>query len=578
MPYWYGTGAKPNKLLVSGRDYIDAVPLDLAPIRWTDIAGESWGGLSFTVMDTTANRSLQGGADVRLRVNDTDVFAGTLIRKRLGRMPGAGRVIECECVSADSWLDWRIVPQWSSRTDLGNRVRKLTSDRAMVKDLVERRGGPLKATNATVTETNTGMDVVRAQKVTLREALELVAAEAQSPASPGTRRMYVDEQYRVHWYNGLEGTAAPYRIADGSYVRDVLTTAGLVEYWSLREEGGTTSYGSQGVANVTQVGGWTQGVTNIGDVNDRAYRAVTLDGTADYGTATGATLTPGDTFTLELWFKRAGTGAAVLIDATTASDYRLDFTAGDAIRLLKIGGATSFTSTPTYTDTSWHHLVMAHDATSTLLYVDGASVAGTGTNQTFVDGNGTIGIGGTSAGGTLFAGSLQHIAIYSVKNSNATALAHYRQGISIPPEGLWLDDEWAKVLHHAYVVGSTAKKDDAGSGWVYNTGSDFERGAVQDFVEREQSNTRAERDRAGKHAIRVRSKVRGITFQTDVAAAWRSGQTLTVTDDSFGLAGDTFEIRAVNGELGPGSVATFDIEAGALRRRLTRHARRRRNR
>lgn len=574
MPYWYGTGAKPNKLMVSGVDYIDAVPLDIAPIRWTDIAGESWGNLSFTVEDTAANRSLQGGADVRLLIDSTSVFGGTLLRKRFGRMPGVGRVIECECVSADSWLDWRIVPQWSSRTDLGNRIRKLTSDRAMVKDLIERRGGPLKASNSTVTQTNAAMDVVRAQGKTLREALELVAEEAQTAASPGTRRMYVDEQYRVHWYNGLEGTAAPYRIADGSYVRDVIGgTAGLVEYWSLREEGGTTNHGSQGVANLTLAGSYAQGVTFVGVVNEPAYRSITMTATGrSVKTSAPASLFPGDTFSLELWFRRGATLGTTqyLILTSGGSDnaYELFFSTGNLLFVRLRPASTNFQSTQTFTDTSWHHLVVAHEPGDTQVYIDGAAIAGTHTNRVFGSGAATWQVSHSSFG---FVGFLQHAAVYNVKLSAATALAHYRQGISIPPDGLWLDDDWGEVLHHAYVTG----KDAAGTGWVYNTGSDFERGAVQDFVEREQSNTRAERDRAGKAAIRTRSRVRGITLQMDVAAAWRSGQTLTVTDDSFGLAGDTFEIRAVNGELGPGGVATFDIEAGALRRSLIRQSRRR---
>ena len=40
-----------NKLMVSGIDLIDFAPLNVAPIRWSDMAGESWGTLSFTVED-----------------------------------------------------------------------------------------------------------------------------------------------------------------------------------------------------------------------------------------------------------------------------------------------------------------------------------------------------------------------------------------------------------------------------------------------------------------------------------------------------------------------------------------------
>src|SRR3990167_9638577 len=100
-----------NRLMVSGIVLIAFAPLNVAPIRWSDMAGESWGTLSFTVEDTAATRSLQGGADVRLVIDSTNVFRGTLLRRRFTRMPGAGRVIECEAISYDSWLGWGIVAQ-----------------------------------------------------------------------------------------------------------------------------------------------------------------------------------------------------------------------------------------------------------------------------------------------------------------------------------------------------------------------------------------------------------------------------------------------------------------------------------
>lgn len=587
MAVWTAPGTvNANKLLVSGVDQITYCPLDVAPITWSDIAGETWGDLSFTVMDTTATRSLQGGAAVEFFVDGTLVFGGTLLRKRFKRIVGAGRVIECECVSADSWLDWRIVPQWASKANTDVRKRLRDNDRQMVQDLIERRGGPLLAPNATVASTNTNMDPVRAQQMTVREVLELIAAEAQTTASPGKRRFYVDERYRVHWYTGLEGNAAPYRIADGSYVRDVLDTSGLVEYWTLREESGTTNHGARAVADLTLAGSYTQAQTSVGVVNETGIPATT--GSAGYRsvlfTATGrtsktsapASLFPGDTFTLELWFRRVTTGTLqYLIFTSGGSDdaYEAFFNTDDKLYFrLHPGGDNNFVSTATVTDGNWHHLVVAHNPGDTTVYYDGSSWAGTHTNRVFGSSATTFQVSHPTSG---FAGYLQHVAVYNAKLSAATALAHYRQGISISPEDVELEDDWTDVFHHAYVVGSTGKKDDAGSGWVYNTGSDFERGAVQEFIEREHSDTRAERDRAGKAAIRQASRVRGLNLRTQVAAAWRSGQTLTVTEDAYGLSGDTFEIRAVNGELTERG-AIFDIEAGALRHRLTRHVRRRR--
>src|SRR3990167_7424868 len=448
-----------NKLMVSGVDLIDFAPLNVAPIRWSDMAGESWGNLSFTVEDTAATRSLQGGADVRLVIDSTNVFGGTLLRRRFSRMPGAGRVIECEAVSYDSWLDWRIVPQWSSRTDLGNRIRKLSSDRAMVKDLVERRGGPLRAPNSTVTETNAAMDVVRVQRKSLREALEIVGDEAQTVASSATRHVYVDEQLRVHYYSGLEGTAAPYSIADGSYVRDVIGTAGLLEYWSLREETGSTFYGSQGVTNMSLTAGTAKRGVTGGVVNEPAYRAITVDGAVtNIDAASVAGLKAGDSWSFECWLKRTeSVGADILLLAFDTGP-QIDLQADGDVEVISRGVGTDFVTTgQPITDDVWYHLVVAHGVGDTAVYVNGVSQAGTLTARVFGDTWTTFQV--ARAAGLV--GSIQHVAWYTTQLAAATALAHYRQGISIGPEGLAMDDDWAEVEQHGYVIG----RNRAGSGW-----------------------------------------------------------------------------------------------------------------
>src|SRR5512137_887900 len=151
-----GSSGNGNRLTVAGTAITRHVPTDLAPIRWSDSAGAAVGTLDFTVEDPTSlsRLAMPGGADVHLIVDGTRVWGGTLIRRRITR--GArGRIIECSAVSYESWLDWRIIPRWSSRTNAGGRIRKLATDRAMVKDVIERRGGPLLAPSATVDETNT---------------------------------------------------------------------------------------------------------------------------------------------------------------------------------------------------------------------------------------------------------------------------------------------------------------------------------------------------------------------------------------------------------------------------------------
>jgi len=557
-----------HSLRVGGVEILAEAPLDVAPVHWSDGTSDAVESLTFTLEDTTATRSIPGGADVRLTVSGIAVFGGTFIRRRYVRLPGAGRLIQCTAVSYDSWLDWRIVPRWSSRRDLAGRVRRLRTDRSMVRDIISRRCPMLSAPGTTVNLTRSDMGLVRVAGVTVRQALEVIAEDAQTASSTGARRYYVDATGRVHWYLGLEGGTAPARIADGSYVRDVIGTSGLVEYWSLREEGGTLSYGSQGVADLTQVGGWTQGVT-AGVINEPAYRAVTFDGSADYGTASGASLHPGDTFGLECWFKRNATGTAQTLISAGTGDYEVGFDASDKLVVIREGVGDNFVSTAAYTDTSWHHLAVRRVPGTTTVLVDGASVAGTPTARTFVAAAGAVNVGRRlSVTDRYFSGSMQHVAIYSSGPSDATALAHYRQGVSITPEDGWLDEDWVRTIHDVYVRGRVAK----GSGWVRGAGSDFQRGAIQTFIQREHSNTALRRGRSGRAYLRRHKKVRSGFLRTSHAGDWRSGQTLYVTDDAYGLDGEAFEIRRVEASLGVSGLS-YDIDYGARRRSLLDHLR-----
>jgi hypothetical protein len=558
-----GASASTSHLRVAGQDLFkeQVTPLDLEPIRWRDEAG-AVGELTFAVEDTAANRTLPGGSDIRLEVDGTTVFGGTLLRRRFERAP-AGRIIRCSAVSYDSWLDWRIVPRWSSLIDTGKRVRRMNSDRTMVLDLIERRAGPLRATSATVSQTNTQMDIIRtAGEHTVRDVLDIIADEAREDGG-SVRRYHVDDMLRVHWYQFPEGPVAPFRLADGSYVADVTSTTGLLEFWSLREEGGSTSYGSEGVANLTRSGTWTTS-TDVGDVNDRAYRAAVFDGTTTSASTT--ITTPGDTFSLEFWIKRTATGVAYdLLHANATNDFRVSFGADDKMSLVKHGGASSFTSVDTF-DTDWHHVIIAHDSSSTAVYVDGSTISGTGTNQTFTGGSRTFTVG------TAFSGSLQHLGIYSTKLGGATVLARYRQGVSIAPEDLWLEDDWGDAVHAAYVRG----KNNAGSGMVQGEGG-FQLGRVQDYVTRERADTVRERNRAGLAYTRRHGTVRTGGFRTREAGAWRAGQVAYVTDDALGLDATGMLVAAVSGTLADTGLE-YEIDLGGVRRRLLRQMNRRKRR
>lgn len=574
MPLLFTGHPTDYSMTVSGINVINRCPLDIAPIRWTESGPGTTGSCSFLLNGSVG----QDGAVVRLRdnVNARTLFGGVLLSRRFRRGPGSVVWTEYECASWDWFLDNRAVPRYESRRDVGNRVRKISSDRGIVKDLIERRGGPIEAFNSDVDETNTDMDVVQLEGEMLRGALELIADEAQTSGNPGARHFYVDGDARLHWFKTAEGLVAPYRIADGSYIRDVKATANLVEYWSMREEGGTTNHGVMGVANLTQDGSFTQGVTDVGVVNEPAYRAVTLGATSDASGA-HASLFPGDAgFSLSLWFKRSSTQGTtqVLLTSSGGTDDgpELFFTTANKIRLnLRTGSAQDFITTASFTDTSWHHLFVTHSPGLTTMYVDGASVAGTLTSQTFGTGSTTFTVGHPSA---AFVGSIQHVAVYATQVGASTVLAHYRQGRSIAPEDLEYEIDADDTAHFAYVISEVK----GGSGWVRpDNAPDWDAGTAHIYVEARKVKTAAQRNRRGKAELNRHKRVRGGRFSVLGYQGWRTGQALPVTDSAIPIS-ETFAVAQVTGELGAGSVPRYEIEFGTARKTLLREVKRRKRR
>jgi hypothetical protein len=401
-----------------------------------------------------------------------------------------------------------------------------------------------------------------------------VADEAQTSASPSGRFFYVDFDKQLHYFAGTEGLTAPYRIGDGSYVRTVLDTTGLVEYWSLREVGGTTNYGGRSVANLTQSGTVDHGAVLIGVVNEPSHRALTLTSTGrcEVNPAPAA-LFPGDTFSVEFWFRilsDTGTNRTIITTfGSTDNAYEIRMTSADKLQLrLRTGSAQNFLSDDTFTDLSWHHVIFAHGPGDTDLYVDGAAAAGTHTNRVFGSAADTFSVG---LNGSTISAIVQHVAVYSTKLSAATALAHYEQGITLVPEDLEVQYDSSEDAHFAYVVSEVK----GGSGWVRpDNASGWPLGSAHIYVEGRKVKTDAQRNRRGKAALRRARKVIGGSFTVTGWHGWRAGQLLTIDESALGLS-STHQIQSVNGELAAGGAATYRIEFGAPRKSLVRKVKRR---
>lgn len=569
---------KPFILTVGGRNVtpINPVGEDFA-CRFSEVGEGSASEMTFWLEDLTGSAFLLRMGEAVWLVDrrgsyPRTLFGGHLVNAQMRRRDSAaGRLIQCTAVGHDIWLNWRTFPRWSSKEG------GITFDRRMVQQLVNRYAGFLYPPDATVQLTNNSMEPVTVSDSSMREALDRVAQTATYIAPENTRHYYVDNDRQVHYYKNTEDLAAPYRISDGSYVGDILATTGLVSLWTLSESTGAAAGDARVYAPGTLAGGYQRGLA-AGVPNEPGMHATALNGASGYMAASGADLHPGDTVSFECWYRRRTTGSTQTLWSGGASDLEVRFTASDLIAIVKQGVSIVWSTSAAFTDTSaWHHLVVTKSGSTRAIYVDGVVRNASGTNATIVAGSGTVNIGRVTTPGQYFAGSLQHVAIYSTALSAATVLAHHRQGLSLAPEDLVLELDAMSGREAVYVKGGT----DSGTGWVVpgqgnaismRTAFGQDEPVRQEIIERKDSTGPGKRDAYGAAFLKQNSDPDiGGSFSIVGYDGWRVGQILAITDSALGLDAWPAEIKQIDTDVLWGNgVLKYTIQFGKPVRSGTR--------
>src|SRR5262245_25771884 len=574
-------------LKVGGVHLTSRVPLDLGALPITESVG-SPSAPDFTVEDTTGNLSLANGLVVtleRVRRNAAGesqtvfrYFGGTLVRRALRPRPAVGRFYECTAMGYEQWLDWKLVPNFTSRVNVSGRVRKIDSDRAIVLRLVNNYGGIVSGSHDHVDQTNAAMSVVHVSGVTLREAIERVADVATVVAPESPRDFYVDHYGRLHYYAGSEGLAAPYRIADGSYTRKILVEGSLAGLFPLREASGATAWSEPFGATGTFAGGYTRGAASLVPNEPHLTSTRFVRASSGYLAINGANFHPGDTWSVEAVFKRATLGTLQTLVSAGAGDYLVEFTTGNRLRVSRDGVGDNFLSDATFTDPYPHHLLITREPGNTDVYLDGQAITGTVTARTFVSAHpGDVNWGRNVAGTAYFDGWLSHLAHYTVRKTASDALVHYQQLVSLTPEGLEVTYDSSDQVHRVYVKG----KNRQGTGWVDPGTASFSGHKVEAYLDEEDSTTTAKRNAYGRAFIRQHNRLDSLRFSvlTGVFGDWALGQLVTITSSALSLAGLQQELRELVTEFNLGSgVISYEMVLGDPRPAQFRRGRRRRRR
>ena len=245
--------------------------------------------------------------------------------------------------------------------------------------------------------------------------------------------------YRVTSYDGAGKESGPSNQVSAAvgcasspqspYSGVVSSTPGLVAYWRLGESSGTVACDSTGHDNGTYLGGAALGTPGaiVGDPDT----AVSLNGSSSQVSVPATNLlNVGDSFSIEGWVKRAdsATGSNQVIVSKQEGSWVLMFNESGRLTLRRSTVADVATAAVVTTDTSSWHYGMTK-AGSLHLYLDGADVTGSVSNQTIADNNQPLVIG-QSTGTAYLNGSVDEVALYNTALSPARVAEHYSAGMN----------------------------------------------------------------------------------------------------------------------------------------------------
>jgi len=184
---------------------------------------------------------------------------------------------------------------------------------------------------------------------------------------------------------------------------------GLVAHWKLDEASGTVAADTAGTNNATLVGDpvWQPTDGKLGG-------ALQLDGVDDYA-STGCAPDPSAVpFSVFAWIKGGGPGQVILSQEKGSNWLMAGAGDGALSTELKDRGTKALASLTIITDGEWHHVGVALDSTSRMLYVDGVQAAA-GT-QVVPPGSTRglyIGAGSTLTPGSFWSGLIDDVRIYN---------------------------------------------------------------------------------------------------------------------------------------------------------------------
>ncbi|MBS3815940.1 MAG: PQQ-binding-like beta-propeller repeat protein [Candidatus Thermoplasmatota archaeon] len=233
------------------------------------------------------------------------------------------------------------------------------------------------------------------------------------------------------------------------------SSMGMVSYWKLDENNGTTIKDSRG-----QNHGRTWGDPKR--VEGKVGNALEFDGDEDFiKIADDPSLDTelNESFTLEFWLSREeqiGNDWDGIIEKSNDEDtwsYGVFFnSSGDGIRSAVQhhddgSGTPAYTPSVSLTYDEWHHVAVSYSGSGITFYMDGENVSYTSYSGGVYDSPDELTIGRASWDGSIeyFKGKIDEIALYNKSLSATSIHNHYRKtriGKDYLEEVVWVDDDY----------------------------------------------------------------------------------------------------------------------------------------
>jgi hypothetical protein len=188
----------------------------------------------------------------------------------------------------------------------------------------------------------------------------------------------------------------------------------------------------------------------LGLFAQQPHNAIHFDGTDDYISTSGGTITGNNARTVEAWVRTdancipgasSGGKQQVVVDMgtfTNGARYTLNLLWANSVRI-EVGGS-GLSGTTAINDSAWHHIAAVYDPSSAnkkhRVYINGILEASGNITTSVNTGSGAVVIGRRVDGVNPFEGDIDEVRIWDVALSDADIYAHFNNEVCGSPTNL----------------------------------------------------------------------------------------------------------------------------------------------